>query len=297
MEDFRLKVFYTVASLKSFSKAAKKLYVTQPAVSNQIRSLEEEFETRLFIRGKNKVILTESGQVLYKYAAEILELYEQMGKKLAEITKVLERELTIGATSIPGKYFIPQIIQQFKKKYPDVEIKTLISNTQNIVQSLKEDILDLCIVSEPVTAGRLFREKFLKDELVLIVNPNHRWVTKNFIGIEELIDEPLVLREEGSGTRETIRYYLEQLGKRLKDFNIIMTLGTTGAIKGAVERGVGVGFALKCAIQLELQIGSLKIIPIENLQMYQMFSVLHKKNSRKHIANQLIQFIQELDFS
>lgn len=297
MEDFRLKVFFTVAGLKSFSQAAQKLHVTQPAVSNQIRSLEEELETKLFIRGKNEVILTKSGQVLYKYAAEILELYEQMGKKIAEITKVLERELTIGATSIPGKYFIPQIIQQFKKKYPDVEIKTLISNTQNIVQSLKEDILDLCIVSEPVKAGRLFRQKFLKDELVLIVNPNHRWATKNFIGIEELINEPLVLREEGSGTRETIRHYLEQRDKRLKDFNIIMTLGTTGAIKAAVERGVGVGFALKRAIQLELEIGSLKIVPIENLQMYQMFSVLHKKNSHKHIADELIQFIQELDLS
>ena len=157
--------------------------------------------------------------------------------------------------------------------------------------------MDLCIVSEPVHAGRLFRQKFLKDELVLIVNPNHRWVKKDFIGIEELIQEPLVLREEGSGTRETIKHYLEQLDKRLKDFNVIMTLGTTGAIKGAVEKGVGVGFALKCAIQLELQIGSLNIVPIENLQMYQMFSVLHKKNSRKHIADQLIQFIQELDFS
>ena len=296
MVDFRLKVFYTVASLESFSKAAKKLHVTQPAISNQIRSLEEEFETRLFIRGKNKVMLTESGQVLYQYATEILELYEQVGIKVAEITKSLERELTIGATSIPGKYFIPQIIQQFKKKYPDVEIKTLISNTQNIVQSLKEDILDLCIVSEPVHAGRLFRQNFLKDELVLIVNQNHRWVKKDFIGITELIQEPLVLREEGSGTRETIRHYLEQLDKRLKDFNVIMTLGTTGAIKGAVEKGVGVGFALKCAIQLELQIGSLKIVPIENFQIHQMFSVLHKKNSRKHIADELIQFIQESDF-
>ena len=297
MVDFRLKVFYTVASLKSFSKAATKLYVTQPAVSNQIRSLEEEFETRLFIRGKKKVNLTESGQVLFKYAAEILELYEQAEKKLAEMTKSLERELTIGATSIPGKYFIPQIIQQFKKKYPDVEIKTLISNTQNIVQSLKEDILDLCIVSEPVQAGRLFRQKFLKDELVLIANPNHRWTTKKFIGVEELMQEPIVLREEGSGTRETIKNYLAKLDKRLEDFNIIMTLGTTGAIKGAVERGVGVGFVLKCAIQLELQIGSIKTVPIRNLKMYQMFSILHKKNSRKHIADELIQFIQELDFS
>ena len=111
------------------------------------------------------------------------------------------------------------------------------------------------------------------------------------------MQEPLVLREEGSGTRETIKNYLAQLNKRLEDFNIIMTLGTTGAIKGAVERGVGVGFVLKCAIQLELQIGSLKIVPIENLQMYQMFSVLHKKNSHKHITDELIQFIQELDFS
>lgn len=297
MVDFRLKVFYTVAGLGSFSKAAQKLHVSQPAVSNQIRSLEEEFETRLLSRGKNKVILTESGQVLYKYAKEILELYEQVGKELGEITKSLERELTIGVTSIPGKYFIPQIIQQFKKKYPEVEIKTLISNTQNIVQSLKENISDVCIVSEPVHGGRLFRQRFLRDELVLIVNPNHRWVEKDFISIEELMREPLVLREEGSGTRETMRHCLKQLDKRLKDFNVIMTLGTTGAIKGAVEKGVGVGFALKCAIQLELQIGSLKIVPIENLQMYQMFSLLYKKNSRKHIANQLIQFIQELDFS
>jgi DNA-binding transcriptional LysR family regulator len=293
VSDFRLKVFCTVAELQSFTRAGQVLYITQPAVSFQIKSLEEEFGARLFIREQKRVILTDVGKVLFKYAREILNKYKKIEKEIEAITKSVKGKLTIGMTTIIGKYYLPPIIKDFKSKYPDVEVLTRISNTQNIVTFLIENTLDLCIVSKPLIEDRFLYIPYIRAELVLIVPPDHRWVNKGSITFEELLDEPFIVREDGSGTRDIIAEYLQQKGKRIEDLNIIMTLGNTEAIKGAVESGAGVSIIQKCAIKTEVNVGSIRIVNIEDTQMFQSFAILYPKKFQRLTAERFLRFIQE----
>lgn len=293
MSDFRLRVFCTVAEFQSFTRAGQVLYITQPAVSFQIKSLEEEFGTKLFIREQNRVILTDVGKVLFKYAREILKKYEEVEKEIGAITKSLKGKLTVGMTTIIGKYYLPLVIKDFKNKYPDVEVVTKISNTQNIVNSLIENALDLCIVSKPLIEDHFLCIPYIRAELVLIVPPDHRWVNKGLITFEELLDEPFIVREEGSGTRDIIVEYFQQKGKRIEDLNIIMTLGNTEAIKGAVESGAGVSIIQKCAIKTEVKVGSIRIVKIEDMQMFQSFTIVYPKKFRRLITERFLKFIQE----
>ncbi|MDI7260643.1 MAG: selenium metabolism-associated LysR family transcriptional regulator [Thermodesulfobacteriota bacterium] len=295
MADFRLKVFITVAELQSFTKAGEVLYITQPAVSFQIKSLEEEFGVRLFNREQNKVVLTDIGKVLYNYAKEIFKIYEEAKEEISKLTNSLKGKLIIGVTSIIGKYYLPVVIEAFKQRYPDVEILAQISNTEKIIKSLLQNTLDLCIVSEPLS---LYGDSFLylpyiKDNLVLIVPSNHRWVSRRSIPFEELLEEPFIIREEGSGTRDIIEQYLREKGKGLEDLNIIMALGSTEAIKGAVDSGVGVSILSKCAIKIELKIGSIKIVKIEGMEMFQNFIIVYPKKFQKLNSERFFNFIQE----
>lgn len=295
MADFRLKVFCTVAELHSFTKAGEVLYITQPAVSFQIKSLEEEFGVRLFNRDQNKVVLTEVGKVLFNYSKEILKIYEEAKEEIGKITDSFKSKLIIGVTSIIGKYYLPVVIEAFKQKYPDVEVLTQISNTERIIKSLLQNTLDLCIVSESLYSyGEPFIYlPYVKDKLVLIVPSKHRWVGKRSITLEELIEEPFILREEGSGTRDIIEQYLREKGKEVEDLNIIMTLGSTEAVKGAVESGVGVSIISNCAIKLELKVGSIKIVEIESMKMFQDFIIVYTKKFPKLISERFFNFIQE----
>lgn len=294
MSDFRLKVFHTVATLRSFSKAAKVLYITQPAVSIQIKSLEEEFGSRLFIRDKKDVIPTHAGEILLNYAHKILGLYQEAEREIGLLTDTLKDKLALGMTAIIGTYHLPAILDSFKRKYPDVEVVTLISNTENIIKALKEGICDLCIVSEPVHEHQLVREVFLRDELVLIVPPSHKWANRDFVKLEEIIHEPMLIREEGSGTRETIKYYLAEEGLKISDLTVSTTLGATSAIKAAVENGLGIAFIGRSAIKLELRMGSLKALAIDNMNMYQSFTLMYPKVFNKPAVERFLQCIREL---
>ncbi|MEW6410282.1 MAG: selenium metabolism-associated LysR family transcriptional regulator [Nitrospirota bacterium] len=296
MFDFRLKIFCTVAELQSFSKAGQVLYITQPAVSFQIKSLEEELGVRLFNRERNKVVLTDVGKILFNYAKKIFQIYEEAEKEIGKITHSIKGKLIIGATSIIGRYYLPTVIEAFKQKYPDAEVIAQISNTETLIKSLLQDTLDLCIVSEPLSmyGDSFLYYPYIKDKLVLIVPSNHRWVTRESITLEELLEEPFIIREEGSGTRTTIEHYLHEREKRIEDLNIIMTLGSTEAVKGAVESGVGVSILSKCPVKRELEIGSVRIVKIEGMKMFQNFTIVYPRKFQRLISERFLHFIQEI---
>lgn len=295
MADFRLKVFCTVAELKSFTRAAELLFLTQPAVSSQIKYIEEEFGARLFNREQNRVVLTEVGEVLYKHAKEILRIYDEAKLEVAKLARSAKGKLIIGATSTMGKYYLPLVIEAFKQKHPDIEVLTQVSNTETLLKSLLQGTLDLGIVSEP---SALYGDSFLyhpyvKDKLVLIVPADHQWVGRGSIRLEELMKEPFLIREQGSGTRDTFEQYLQERGKKLQDLNILMTVGSTEVVKGAVASGVGVAIISKCAIKLEMKAGVLKIVNIQGMEMLQSFTVVYPKKLQKLTSERFFSFLQE----
>src|SRR3990172_6543578 len=240
MEDHKLRVFCAVAETKSFSKASELIHLTQPAVSLQVQAMEELYETRLFDRSGNSINLTPAGEILYRRAKEILALYAEAQKNISEITGAIKGSLSIGASSTIGNYLLPTIISAFKKKVPQVNISLVVNNTKTITEKLNAGEIDIALVEGDVSKQRFAVETLLSDELVIIMSPAHPWAERRNIPGIELNKEPIILREEGSGTRQIILKRLEEHGMKLADLKISLVLGSTEAIKSAVEEGVGV---------------------------------------------------------
>lgn len=173
MADRRLQVFYTVARLLSFTKAADALHMTQPAVTFQVRQLEDYFNTRLFDRTHNRVSLTEAGRTVYEYAERIFELYSEMENSVRELTGDVSGALTLGASTTIAEYMLPSLLGDFKKKYPEINIRLKVSNSEGIVSMVENNIIDLGVVESPVSNRNLLVEVCQQDQLVLVVPPDH----------------------------------------------------------------------------------------------------------------------------
>lgn len=290
MADRRLQVFHTVARLLSFTKAAEALHMTQPAVTFQVRQLEEYFNTRLFDRTHNRITLTEVGERVYEYAEKIFEQYSQMENAVKEMTGDINGVLMIGASTTIAEYMLPTLLGDFKIKYPDVRIRLKVSNTDEIVSMVENNIIDLGVVEAPVNNKSLAVELCRLDELVAIVAPDHPLANKKEISPKELADYPYISREEGSGTRDVIIEYLATEGLSIYDMNIVMELGSSEAIKGAVTLGMGVAILSRAAIQKELQLNTLQQLQL-NPPLKRPFSFVHQKQKfRLRAMEELLSF-------
>ena len=199
-----------MARLLNFTKAADSLHMTQPAVTFQIRQLEEYFNTRLFDRTHNRVSLTEAGQRVYGYADRIFELYDEMENTIRELTGDVSGVVTLGASTTIAEYMLPFLLGDFKNKNPEVNIRLKVSNTEGIVSMVENNIIDLGIVEASVNNKNLQVDVCRVDQLVAIMPPNHPLANHKSLTAEELIPYPFICREEGSGTREVTAEYLKQ---------------------------------------------------------------------------------------
>ncbi len=279
MEDHKLKVFCTVADTKSFSKASEIIHLTQPAVSLQIQALEEIFETKLFDRSSNTVTLTPAGEILYKYAKDILSLYASAERAVGGITGLVKGSITVGASTTIGNYLLPPVIAEFRKVHPKIKIHLLVGNTKRIVELLKGGVIDLGLVEGEVSKYKLTMEKLISDELTLIIASKGQPAKTNEISILEITKMPFVFREEGSGTRQVIEYYLSKNGLSTQNMNISAILGSTEAIKEAVENGIGVSIVSRWAVRKELRYGSLRTLKFRECEMLREFSLLFNRNT------------------
>lgn len=261
MADRRLKVFHTVARLLSFTKAAEALHMTQPAVTFQVRQLEEHFNTRLFDRTHNRVSLTDVGQVVYESADRIFELYEEMENKVREMTGEVGGALTIGASMTVAENMLPALLGDFKTSHPEINVRLKVGNTDNMVSMVEHNIIDLAIVESQVNNKNLVVEKCRSDELVVIVPPDHPLASEESVSIDKLMPQPFICREEGSGTREVVLKYLRDHGYA-HGWDVCMELGSPEAIKGAVEAGMGLSIMSSAAITKEEKLGMLKGVPL-----------------------------------
>ncbi len=290
MADRRLQVFQTVARLLSFTKAAEELHMTQPAVTFQVRQLEEQFNTRLFDRTHNRISLTEAGQRVFECAEKIFELYAEMDNKVRELTGDISGVLIIGASTTVAEYMLPALLGDFKSKYPDIVVRLKVANTDGIVNMVENNTIDLGVVEAPVNNKNLVVEKCRTDHLVLIVSPTHELAKEEVVPIQRVADYPFICREEGSGTREVMIGNLQMAGVFPSDMNITMELGSLEAIKGAVEAGMGVSILSSATIQKELKLGTLVAVQLDP-PIDRPFSFVHQKQKfRVRAMDELLNF-------
>lgn len=293
MSDRRLHVFYTVAKLLSFTKAAETLHMTQPAVTFQVRQLEEYFNTRLFDRTHNRISLTEAGKRVYEYGGKIFEIYDEMENAVKELTGEVSGVLIIGASTTIAEYMLPALLGDFKAQFPDVNVRLKVSNTDGIVSMVENNIIDLGVVEAPVANKNLAVELCKQDQLVAIVPPGHKLASQASVKIEDLLEFPYICREEGSGTREVILDYLQEVGLSTSNLDVIMELGSPEAIKGAVEAGIGITILSKATLAKELKLGTLVAIPLAT-PLERPFSFVHQKQKfRQRAMEELLDFARQ----
>jgi DNA-binding transcriptional LysR family regulator len=298
LEDHKLRVFCTVAETKSFSKTSEIIHLTQPAVSLQIQALEAAYETKLFDRSSSSVILTPSGEILYKYAKDILSMYAKIDKDIGEITCLVKGGISIGASTTIGNYVLPTVIADFKKKHPKIKIQLLVGNTKRIVELLNAGNIDMGLVEGETTRYKIITEKFLTDELTLIVPPKHPWAKHKEVATSDIGKESLVLREEGSGTRQVIEKYLSKRNISTQSVHITAVLGSTEAIKDAVESGIGIAVVSKWAVRRESRYGSVKTVKFKEGRLLRDFSLIFNRNIiTSYVAEEFLTFVRKYSYS
>jgi len=281
LENFRLKVFRTVAEAMSFRKAAEMLHLSQPAVSQQIRALEEEARVRLFDRAGgdghgSQIALTEAGRVLLGYANRAAAVMAEAERALASLNHEVTGELRLGASTTVAQYLLPRILGAFLKQYPHVRMSVVSGNTEEIAEAVAEEKVALGIIEGPPMRRDVKTEPMAPDELVLIVSPSHMWAQrKGAIPVEDLGTVPLLLRERGSGSRRVVERALKDAGLPLKSLKVAMELDSTKAMISGVEAELGVGFVSRWAVGKVLRLGSVKVVKVQGLRIVREFSFVH----------------------
>ncbi len=290
MADRRLQVFHTVARLLSFTKAAETLHMTQPAVTFQIRQLEDHFNTRLFDRTHNRISLTAAGEQVLRFADRIFEIYAEMENSIRDLTGEISGALTIGASTTIAEYMLPTLLGDFKEKYPEVTIHLKVANSDGIVSLVESNAIDLGVVESSVANKNLVVEVCKRDHLMGIVPPGHPLAKETSVKFARLLEYPFICREEGSGTRGVIGEYLDQLPECEGALKVTMELGSPEAVKGAVEAGMGVSVVSRATIQKELRLGTLVALELDP-PLERPFSFVHQKQKfRLRVMEELLEF-------
>lgn len=274
-----LKTFVTVAKLKSFSKAAQQLKLTQPAVSFQIHSLEKEIKEILFDRSGQNVTLTEAGEIFLKYAEKIVGFTERMLDEISELRMLIRGKLEIGASNIPGEYILPIFLSEFKQNYPDVEIKLSVHDTHEVISLLLSHEITLGFCGASAKAVPIIFEEFAYDEIVIAMRPSHPAASKKLLSIKDIKEFPIILREEGSGTRKVFLEALSSQGVDEKDLNVILELGSTQAVLSALNIDVAIAPISIFAIKEHLKNGSLTFKRLEGINLKRPLFIAYNEKS------------------
>jgi DNA-binding transcriptional LysR family regulator len=274
MENFRLRVFRTVAEEASFRHAAERLHLSQPAVSQQIHALEEELGVVLFDRGKGRIRLTDAGTTLLGYARKGARLAAEAQAALERTRGEAAGELRIGASMTVTQYVLPRLLGAFLQQNPRIEFSVKSANTEHIVAALSAGEIELGLIEGPVSSREVFRQRVLEDRMVLIVGRRSPWPAKPVVSVRALTEVPLIMRERGSGSRRVVEFALRRAGLRWRDLRVAMELDSIVAIISAVEEGLGAGFVSEWAIRKEVRLGTVRVIPVEGLDIRRDFTLI-----------------------
>jgi len=263
-----LKTFVTLAELKNFTKTSEELHISQPSVSLHIKNLEKEFQTELFIRSPKHVQITPTGTILYNRAKQIISLYEQTRDDILEHHNSVQGELIIGTSFTIGEYILPSFLVKLRKDFPDLELKVVIGNTEEIVQHVRHFQVDIGLIEGQTNERELSVHSFMQDELFIVASPDYISL-KGEATLNDLHNHTWVTREEGSGTREYVNHVIRSNGLKVQS---LLTISSNQGIKETVIRGMGISLLSRSVIEREVKYGDLSIIRLKNQTFSRTFS-------------------------
>jgi DNA-binding transcriptional LysR family regulator len=286
-----LLTFRTVVDRGSFSAAADELDISQPAVSFQIRSLEQRLGHRLLDRSGRRVALTEAGELLLRYARRMLALEDELEREMGEVGTRIAGRLELGSSTGPGELLLPRLCGAFTRAYPDVRVSLVVQDTQTICDRVLDDELELGVVGAARPHRGLVFEPFVRDELIVIAPPGHPLASRGRLSLEELAAEPMILQQEGSGVRSTLEAALRESGLRPRDLTVTMELGLQQSVKAAVLDGLGITVISRLAVEREVAEGSLVALELIGPGLARDFSsVRHAGRTPSRLTTAFLEF-------
>src|SRR5919198_5048557 len=294
MDTRQLQAFCAVVEKKSFSHAAEQLGVTQPAVSLQVRALEDRVGQTLLDRSGRRVEPTEAGLRLYASAQRLLALEEQLLEEVAGADEgQLDGTLELGASTGPGGAVVPVLLCEFQELHPGVRVRLAVSDTQTLVDQVAERELELGIVGAARRHRGVTFEPFFRDEVVLACPAGHRFAGRT-ISLDDLRREPLILMQEGAGVRQIVEDALRKQEKRLRDLDVRLELGLQESVRQAVEAGYGVTFISRAAVESGLEAGTLSEARVEGLEVTREISLASAtRRTRSRVAEAFVSFARD----
>ncbi|MGE8432666.1 LysR substrate-binding domain-containing protein [Chryseobacterium joostei] len=291
MFDYRLKVFHTVASRLSFTKASEELHISQPAVTKHIKEIEVQLETKLFDRKGTSIQLTQSGKILYEYAEKIRNIYRDLEFEINQINQQHKGKLIIGASTTVAQYILPEILAKFNAYYKDIKIELLTGNTEAISSLLKEEKIDLGIIEGESQSSYFEYKTFKPDEIVLAAKSDHLLANKT-LNLKDLYQLDLIFREQGSGTLEFIQNRLKEKEININELNTVIQLGSSESIKNYLLHSDCMAFLSISTILNELKNNLLTVIDIKNFSIERDFHFILPKGEQSELIKLFLKFAE-----
>ncbi len=275
MDLWQLKIFTKVVETMSFSKASEQIYLSQPTVSSHIKELEEHFGCKLLDRLGKTSVPTKAGEILYNFAKQLLSLKDEAESTIHDFLGNIKGSLIIGGSTIPAGYIIPKLIGQFVKRFPGISIELSAGNTTQIINDIEKGRIEIAIVGANINNSNITREKLIDDEMKLVILADHKWAKKKSISWANLLNEPFIAREKGSGTWQSILKSISQAGFDTNNLNIVATFGSTASVIQGILNNVGISILSTIAVQDEIKAGRLKALPVDDLDLNRFFYLIH----------------------
>ncbi|MCF2683451.1 selenium metabolism-associated LysR family transcriptional regulator [Faecalicatena contorta] len=294
----QLEAFVQVAEGGSFSKAAKELFLTQPTISAHIAALEKEMNVRLFVRNTKEVSLSDDGRELYQYARQIIDLQKKIEERFEAGKDGGKHLITIAASTIPAQYLLPKVLIQFNEKYPQEQFKILETDSSKVVTQIVDHVADVGFTGTVLEKKHCRYIPFYKDELV-IITPNtekYRKLQEESVGnIQWIMEEHIIMREEGSGTRKEAQKQLKHAGIATDDLNVIASIENQETIKKSVKQGMGISVLSKLATADEVEAGFMLAFPIPKADKGRDINLIYNKNYQlSRSAERFIKVVKEV---
>jgi DNA-binding transcriptional LysR family regulator len=274
----RLNIFCKVVELKSFTRASETVLLSQPTISENIRLLEEAFGEKLLDRLGREVQPTPAGRILYQYARRILQLRDEAQQALRQFRGDLAGTLALGASTIPGAYLLPGLVESFQGRHPAIRLRLKIGGSAQIVQDLLQGEVELAVVGALLKDHLLDSEELFADELVLIVHPRHPWSGRTSVAPQELSNQPFIQRESGSGTRLVTAQALKDAGVDSANLQVVAEMGSTEAVRQCVKAGLGLSILSSLAVAEDVRQGALSVVPLRGLTIRRPLYLVQRKN-------------------
>ncbi len=290
MADRRLQIFHAVATELSFTKAADMLFMTQPAVTAQIKQLEEHYNTRLFARGRGGISLTPAGALMLECARRIIGLSSEMDRRVGKLTDEIGGFLPVGASTTIGDFLLPRILGQFKLQYPKVKPSLTVANSGIIEMQVVEHTIDVGLIESPSHHAKLQTDVCCDDELQVICSPKFPLARHRELSPAQLLEHPYISRETGSGTREYTEDYLRQAGLNPASMQLVMELGGPEALNGVVETGLGFAIASRATVRKAQRTGDLVAIPLKPRLIRSLSIVYPRDNVKTRLVTAFLDF-------